>query len=35
MAADILGHEKAGDMTYVLYSVGASLETKREAMELM
>lgn len=33
VAADILGHEKAGDMTYGLYSGGASLETKRKAME--
>ena len=33
VAADILGHEKVGDMTYGLYSGGASIETKRKAME--
>lgn len=32
VAADILGHEK-GTMSYGLYSGGASLETKREALE--
>lgn len=33
VAADVLGHEKAGDITYGLYSGGASLETKQKAME--
>ena len=32
VAADIIGHEKP-TMTYGLYSGGASLEVKREAIE--
>jgi hypothetical protein len=32
IAADIIGHEKPS-MAYGLYSVGASLEVKREAIE--
>jgi len=32
VAADILGHEKPR-ITYGLYNGGASLETKREAIE--
>jgi integrase len=34
VAADILGHDKP-TMTYGLYSGGASLETKRKALELL
>lgn len=32
VAADILGHDKP-TMTYELYSGGATLETKRKAIE--